>query len=156
MFGDTSYDASVWHLVDHWTHELAPFKAYGHQTSLPEVIVDALEPTLGRHGIPPAAPGQHGPSVVWCSHVQQIQVRSQDIEDPVSGCTDLWVDLNPDNKTLSVHLEGLDLLLFVLGEGDGVQDPEQLALAVNLVESLSIVARHLDSFCRSVIVIPSS
>jgi hypothetical protein len=112
--------------------------------------VTALAPTLAKHGIPPASVGQYGVSVVWCSHVSEVRIRGQVVEDPAQGCTDLWVELNPEQSTITVHFEGEDLLCHALG----VRPPAVTApldLEVDLDESLQIVARLLDAMCAELV-----
>lgn len=146
---------TMWHLVDHWSDQPPPFDVYSDDPTWSTTIIGALEPMLGRHGIPPAAPGQLGCAVVWCSPVLQIQVRGQDIEDPIGGCTDLWVEVNPEHMTMSLNFEGIDLLQHVRGKGSAFDHPEPLTLAGKFEDSLAIVAGHLDSLCKTVVVTPT-
>lgn len=145
----------MWHLVDHWSDQPPSFKVYGEDPTWPAVIIRILEPILSRHGIPPATPGQLGCAAVWCSPVQQIQVQGQDIQDPVGGCTDLWVQVNPETTTISLHFEGIDLLQHVRGEGSAFDHPQPLPLATSPEESLALVAGHLDSLCSAVVLRPT-
>lgn len=147
--------AMMWHLVDHWSDQPPSFELYGDDPTWPAVIISTLEPIVRRHGIPPAAQGQLGCAVVWCSPVEQIQVRDQDIEDSDSGCTDLWIQVNPENETISLHIEGIDLLQHVRGEGSAFDHPQPLPLAGGLEESLTMTGGHLDSLCSAVVITPT-
>ena len=137
----------MWHLVDHWT--AARPTADDHVAPL---LIDAIEPTLTRFGIPLARRGQSGPSVVWCSPVDDVQVSGQDLEGV--WCTDLWVDVNQAAETVAAHFEGQDLLWYVVGTGDMFDHPEPFPLRGSLVESLDVVAELLGGFCSEVLVDP--
>lgn len=141
----------MWKLVDHWSDQRPPFHRYGHDSLWPGRIVTALAPTLAKHGIPPASVGQYGVSVVWCSHVSEVRIRNQEVEDPEEGCTDLWVELNPEQLSIAVHFEGEDLLCHASGVLSAAT-ARPMELDDDLDVSLGLVAELLDRMCAELVV----
>ncbi len=130
----------MWHLVDHCVA--------GHPTvddDVAPMLIAALEPTLTIYGVHPARRQQRGPSVVWCSPSDTLQISRGDPGD--IPCIDLWVKVDRPTESITAVFEGQDLLRHVTGTEGMFEHPESLALSDSFGESLSVVAELLDRFC---------